>query len=154
MASSGFCIEVGNMEKAKQKLQALKGLWEQKRGTRTMPSRDDLPVAALRPWLGNLALIDLIGATPSFRLCGTALHARFGGEMTKQRLDAIGAAYGHRELLDCIEIARQTRNPVPMVYEVSKGHSQTIFHELCLPLGRDEAQPDTMLFASYPELKR
>lgn len=119
-----------------------------------MPSRDDLPVAALRPWLGNLALIDLTGSVPFFRLCGTALHARFGGEMTKQKLDALNAAHGHRKLMACIEKAQQTRSPTPMIYEAFEGHSQTIFHELCLPLGRDETQPDTMLFASYAEQKR
>lgn len=138
---------------AKQKLQALKDLWEEKRGMRPMPSRDDLPVAALRPWLGNLALIEL-RETANFRLCGTALHVRFGGEMTKQKIDAISEAYGRHELMTCIEKARQTRSPAEMTYEVCDGPRRTVFHELCLPLGRDEVQPDTILFASYAEQNR
>ena len=119
-----------------------------------MPSRGDLPVTALRPWLGNLALIDLTGTAPYFRLCGTGLHARFGGEMTNQKLDAVDPAHGRRELLSCIEQVRQTLHPTPMIHENGADHNRTVFHELCLPLGRDEKRPDTVLFASYAEQRR
>ena len=43
------------MERAKTKLRALLDFWNEKRREREMPSRADLAVQALRPWLGNLA---------------------------------------------------------------------------------------------------
>lgn len=141
------------MEKANQKLKELLALWQEKRGGKALPSRGDLPVSILRPWLGNLALIDLTGAAPYFRLCGTSLHARFGGEMTGQKLDAVTDAYCRRALLSCIEKAQQTRNPAPAVHQVSAGHDRTTFHELCLPLGYDGKNADTMLLACYAERK-
>ncbi len=143
-----------DMEKANGKLQSLLALWQEKRGARPMPSRSDLPVTALRPWLGNLALIDLTGTVPYFRLCGTGLRTRFGGEMTGQKLDAVQDAHGRNELRRCIEQSRQTLKPAPMVHEVRADNGKTVFHELCLPLGRDAKQPDTVLFASYAEQKR
>lgn len=142
------------MEKAIQKLQALLTLWREKRGDRLIPSRGDLPVSALRPWLGNLALIDLTGAAPYFRLCGTGLHARFGGEMTGNKLDAVDEAHGRDQLLSCLAKVRQTLDPTPMVHEVCAGHDRTIFHELCFPLGYDGTHADTMLLACYAEKQR
>jgi hypothetical protein len=139
------------MEQAHMKLQALCALWLEKRGARLLPSRGDLPVSALRPWLGNLALIDLGGPSPHFRLCGTGLHARFGGEMTSRDLDAVSDAHGRRELASCIETAKRTLSPAPMVHALGHGHGRTVFHDLCLSLGNNGRQPDTMLFASYAE---
>ena len=138
------------MERAKDKLKALLDLWQEKRGTRPLPSRDDFPVSQLRPWLGNLALIDLTGGAPRFRLCGTGLHARFGGEMTKREVARLNEGLGSEELLACIEVARETLIPAPMTQAVSADHRSTVFHELCLPLG-DGRAADTVLFASYPE---
>jgi hypothetical protein len=68
------------MERANRKLKSLLDLCNEKRGERAMPARQDLTVSTLKPWLGNLALIELKNANgPSFRLCGTNLHSRFGG---------------------------------------------------------------------------
>jgi len=141
------------MERAKGKLKALLALWQEKRGTRPLPSRDDFPVSELRPWLGNLALIDLTGEDPHFRLCGTALHERFGGEMTKRNVASLTEASGAPKLLACIEEARQTLIPAPMTHEVRREHRRTVFHELCLPLG-DGSSADTILFVSVPEQRR
>jgi hypothetical protein len=141
------------MERAQVKLQSLLALWQEKRGDRLIPSRADMPVSALRPWLGNLALIDLTGAEPYFRLCGTSLHGRFGGEMTGQKVAKVENAFGRRELLACIDKARRTLHPAPAAHQVSAGHNRTTFHELCLPLGHDGKNADTMLLVCYGEQK-
>jgi hypothetical protein len=110
-------------------------------------------VSALRPWLGNLALIDLTGE-PHFRICGTSLHVRFGGEMTGKALDALNEAHGPVELRSCIEKARRTLRPVSATHRVSANHEPTVFHELYLPLGTDGIVPDTVLLVSYAEARR
>lgn len=139
------------MEKANKKLQALTELWHEKREGKAMPSRADLSVTVLRPWLGNLALIDLTGAAAYFRLCGTGLHERFGGEMTRKTLDLLDEPHGGRALRDCIEAARQTRAPARMTHTQPRGGRNIVFHELCAPLAHDGETIDTVLFASYAE---
>lgn len=139
------------MERAKEKTEALLALWHVKRGIRAIPSRDDFSVSALRPWLGNLALVDLRGETPHFRLCGTSLHIRFGGEMTKREVVSLGDGLGRREFLASIEKARQTLIPAAIVQVIHCHHISIAFQELCLPLGQDGRTADTVLFVSYSE---
>jgi hypothetical protein len=142
------------MERAKSKLEDLFMLWHEKRGGRPMPSRGDLPVSVLRPWLGNLALVDLTGAIPYFRLCGTGLHARFGGEMTGQKLDAIDDRHGRKALRQAIETVRKNPGPAQQSYTVPRPGGVLTFHELYVPLAFDGEHADTVLFASYAEQSR
>ncbi len=140
------------MESAKKKLNALQALWHDKCGVRAMPSRGDLPVSVLRPWLGNLALIDLTGTTPYFRLCGTSLHGRFGGEMTRCKIDSLDDEVA-KTLQYSIETVCHTRKPAHAKHEAARG-KPLVFHELCAPLSDDGVTIDTVLFASYPEQRR
>lgn len=142
------------MEKAQQKLNALLALWHEKRGKRQMPSRDDLTVTSLRPWLGNLALIDLGGREPHFRLCGTRLRARFGGEVTRKKLDELDDAVGGKVLRRVVTKVRETLVPTQMIYEADSPGGRTVFLELCAPLARDGEHIDMVLFASYAGQKR
>ena len=119
-----------------------------------MPSRADLTVKTLRPWLGNLALIDLRsdeGAT--FRLCGTSLHSRFGGEMTRRTIASLDAAIADT-LQHSIELVRHTRKPARTTYKTEQPGTATVFHEFCAPLADDGVNIDMLLFASYPEQRK
>lgn len=134
---------------ANQKLAALRRLWEQKRGERAMPCRADLSVVDLRPWLGNLALVDLNSAGDTFRLCGTNLFPRFGGDVTGLYVADLRGA-GCQSFHDCVARVRATRLPS------AENHTQIIhgeevtFDELALPLSSDGAEMKVVLFASYP----
>lgn len=138
------------MEIANQKLAALLALWNNKRGTRSMPSRADLTVTTLRPWLGNLALIDLpADGLPVFRLCGEGLRARFGGEQTKHKVETLDDDIG-RSLRECIEHVRRTRNPKDSQHERVVSGTKVGYHELCLPLSDNKGEEvHSLLFASY-----
>jgi hypothetical protein len=116
-----------------------------------MPSRADLPLSSLRPWIGHLALIDLTGPSPYFRLCGTSLHGRFGGEMTGSRLDALDDTHGHVTVLNVIDSVRDSQSPMRLVWEVSRPGGSVTFHDLYVPLSHDGKKADTVLFASFPE---
>jgi hypothetical protein len=142
------------MERAHQKLTTLRVLWDEKRGPKTMPSRADLSVTSLRPWLGNLALIDLTGAEPYFRLCGTSLHRRFGGEMTRRKLNLLGEDQGANTLRQTIEMVRKTHMPAQVTHEGSSASGKLTYHELYVPLAHDGVHVDTVLFASYAEQHR
>jgi len=75
-------------ETADARLNDLYILWDRKRGDRVMPDRADFPPEILRPWLGNLLLID-VGDDGGYRyrLYGSAFVSRFGVEMTKRSID-------------------------------------------------------------------
>jgi hypothetical protein len=141
------------VEAAKGKLTSLLALWHDKRGSKAMPSRDDFPVQALRPWLGNLALIDLRDGGTVFRLCGTSLHSRFAGEVTRKDLAALddGVAVALR---DCIDQVRKSRQPCRAKHRITGLGYPLTYHEICLPLAGDGVTMDTVLFASFPEQRK
>lgn len=59
-------------------------LWSRKRGDRRMPERADLTATELRPWLGNLHLIEVIDAGRDFKylVYGTEIARHYDVEMT------------------------------------------------------------------------
>lgn len=70
------------------RLTDLYALWDRLRGDRAMPDRADLPPELLKPWLGNLALIDVAeDGGYRYRLYGSNFVLRFGVEMTKRTVD-------------------------------------------------------------------
>lgn len=137
-------------EKANQQLHALVALWEERRGSRTVPTRDDLPVKDLRPWLGSLALFEFPSASsPVFRLCGTSLHRRFGGEMTGKPVAALPPDIAEG-LSKQLEKARAEKKPRQTRYSLPQ-QPPTTFHEVYLPLAGSARSGDLVLFASYAE---
>ena len=133
-------------ENANQKLAALRELWERKRSGRTMPARADFNVGALRPWLGNLALIDV----PSniFRVCGTNLMSRFGGDATGRKLAALDEAVA-ASVMSAIDRARTTKAPNDGAYRCIVAGYLVRFQELVLPLSDDGIEVSTILLGSY-----
>ncbi len=63
-------------------------LWLELRGDRLLPERTVFTPEILKPWLGNLLLID-VGADGRYRyrLYGSNFVYRFGVEMTKRTVD-------------------------------------------------------------------
>lgn len=75
-----------------QKLQELLNLWESLKGDRRYPSRGDFDPHTLKPWLGNIELIDVIGSDPpryKFRLVGTRITAIDGLDATGRFADEV-----------------------------------------------------------------
>jgi hypothetical protein len=119
-----------------------------------MPSRADLDVSGLKPWLGNLALIDIAeDGRAVFRLCGTNLHARFGGERTRHDVSALDTEIG-QSFRDCISRVRRTGAPAESGHERVIDGAPAAFRELCVPLSDDGVHIQTLLFASFPVTKR
>jgi hypothetical protein len=130
------------------KLTGLRALWDAKRQERAMPSRDDFGIHELRPWLGHLALVDVAGER-TFRLCGTSLSARFGGDMTGKRVTEVIAAL-QLGVTDQIAKACETKRPVAMETCIQAQRQQVIYSELVLPLSQDGEEVSMLLWASYP----
>ena len=93
--------ESGNVGRATMKVQAMSRLeltdsrlsqlyelWKEKRGERVVPCRADFTPEVLKPWLGNLILIEVCeDGQYRYRLYGSAFVDRFGVEMTKRSVE-------------------------------------------------------------------
>ncbi|MBI1330264.1 MAG: PAS domain-containing protein [Alphaproteobacteria bacterium] len=78
------------MDKARQRLTTLREFWDKKRDANALPRRGDFDPKALRPWIGNLALVEIVpDGEMHFRLCGTNLYGRLGGEFTGRAVNAL-----------------------------------------------------------------
>lgn len=113
----------------------------------TAPVRNgDFSPAALRPWLGYLALIERDGDSGfRFRLAGTNLHARFQAELTGRTLsdvepDIVG------DLEDRVQRAMSLQTPV--VTGVISADGNRKFVDLILPLANEAGQIDLVILAS------
>ena len=73
------------------RLQRLYDYWAARRGGRKMPARADLDAVEMRYVLGDMMLVDVIGAPPRFRirLHGSNLSLRAGCELTGKMLDEL-----------------------------------------------------------------
>ena len=139
----------GESSIANQKLSTLRDLWDRKRGERSMPRRADFTVADLRPWLGHLALIDVNASDQVFRLCGINLFARFGGDVTGQRVGDLRHS-GTGSFRDCIAQVVRTNCPGNACHTQIINGEETTFDELALPLSGEGVKMSMVLFASYP----
>lgn len=139
------------MDTANHQLVALAHLWVRKRGEHPIPSRTDFAISELKPWLGNLALIDLNEMGDGmFRLCGTNLTARFGIDVTGCRVAALSDDLV-TTIVSFITRIRETKAPVHGNYRRMVHGMEVRFDDLALPLSSDGDHIGTLLFASYPK---
>ncbi|MDE2182627.1 MAG: PAS domain-containing protein [Alphaproteobacteria bacterium] len=137
------------MAPTNRKLVTLQALWEEKRRGRTMPSRSDISVFVLRPWLGNLALIDLPAkGEGQFRLCGINLFSRFGGDVTGRVLADLGDEIG-ASLRELVAIVQTTNAPLEGQHSHIIEGQRVKFEELLLPMSDHGYQANVLLFACY-----
>ncbi len=113
-----------------------------------MPSREDFGIHELKPWLGYLALVE-IAEERTFRLCGTNLMPRFGGDMTGKRVTEVIAAL-RQGVTDQIAKACEIKTPVTVKNCIQVRGQQVIYSELILPLSHDGGEVSMLLWASYP----
>jgi hypothetical protein len=130
------------------KLKALLAAWQARCCGRDMPRRDDLPPQTLRPWLSHLALLEPAGASFRFRISGTDLIPRCGGEATGKSVADLPAEFG-ASLSEILRRACATRAPVIAALIQRQDEGTALYSELVLPLqDRDPAQL-LLLLGSY-----
>ena len=135
------------MESPDQKLGDLKALWNRKRGGLLMPARAQFDTHDLRPWYGNLALIDL--PSRSIRLCGTNLISRFGRDATGWDIASLDEAVAV-SVTPYIDRAQATKAPIEDVHNRIIDGYRVSYRELVLPLSDDADHVTMILFGSYP----
>jgi hypothetical protein len=138
-------------------LQALVELWAHKRRGDAFPSRADFSDEDLRPWFGNLLMVDIVDGPHRFRfrLMGTSLVDAACRELTGKFFDEADiSGYEPDVLDDYAEVLRsripvcKTRqyNPMPGTF---MDHWR-VYERLLLPLASDGQTIDRILGCSYP----
>lgn len=142
-------------------LRSLSELWLAKCHSGQLPARADFADEDLRPWFGNLLLVDVVDGPQRFRfrLMGTSLVDAAHRELTgKFFTEADISGYEPDVLEDYAEVVRsrapvcKTRryNPVPGTF---MDHWR-IYERLLLPLANDGRNIDKILGCSYPLAER
>lgn len=135
-------------------LAGLRSLWEEKRAGRPLPARADFDIADLRPFFGNLFLLDVLqdGRDFRFRLLGTNLTERFGRDSTGKIFSEtypVGQSPQADWLLGVYRRTVEQRLPVwsaaPMV---QVGRAFSIATALHLPLSADGVYVNMILGAT------
>lgn len=72
-------------------INSLLRLWQDRRAGRRLPARGDFPVEDLRPWLGQVSLVDVVEAPRRFRwrLIGSRIAERLGRDATGRWFDEL-----------------------------------------------------------------
>jgi hypothetical protein len=142
---------------ATPQLRSLLDLWEAKHRDGALPSRTDFSDEDLRPWFGNLLMVDVVEGPHRFRfrLMGTSLVDAACRELTGKFFnEADITGYEPDVLEDYAEVLRtrapfcRTRryNPTPGTFM----EHWRIYERLLLPLAGDGETIDRILGGSYP----
>ncbi len=132
-------------------LQRLYELWDAKRGgSRAAPARSDFSIAEFKPWLGNLLILDNIGAREDirFRLYGTNLVELFGFDLTYKTVLESTLLIGDRPLVEYQDVSQQQR-PVYVSRFTPTARRHIAVDKLALPLMSHD-RVDQILAAVYP----
>ncbi|HEX7775459.1 MAG TPA: PAS domain-containing protein [Parvibaculum sp.] len=126
-----------------QTLATVKAYWDEKRGSRRMPSRADINPADLKEHLGWISLLDVLPgfADFRFRLVGTKVTRYFRAESTGKTASETFAPFGPGVVKGIIAVYRKTaRDQVPVrAYGDAGwlGAAYQKFEALYLPLSDD-----------------
>jgi hypothetical protein len=125
--------------------------WNARCGARPMPSRADFEVSELKPWLGNIHLIDVEegGAEFRYRVYGSNIAQYFGRDLTG--LTTAVARSATRDIVrsEYMTVVRE-RRPMLVQRERSIAGRDTPVERLILPLSADGAGVDKLMVGSYP----
>jgi hypothetical protein len=126
-------------------------LWERKRKSRAMPSRQDFTLEELWPWMGRLHLVELEngGADGRYRVFATASTERFRQEMTGRLISdyqpddlALRALEDHRSIVAAAMPVTRTVNDL-------LGGTMMHWTRLAVPLGHDGSRMDRYFVALH-----
>lgn len=117
---------------------ALEALWHAKHVNNRIPARGDFSLEELAPFMGRLALLDVVdgGRDFRFRLFGTGIADDYRAEMTGKLVSEYRDGY-REPILRGYTAALETRRPYRDVVEVIDGFRQVTWSRLVLPLARE-----------------
>jgi hypothetical protein len=131
------------------KLESLYRLWREHCRDGDLPAAADFDPIMLRPWAGNLVILD-IGDEASFVYAyyGDAFAAAFGADQVGQSTDARPPP--QRDVLtEEYARARERAAPLSRVYTADFGGGLASWERLVLPLAGDGRAVDKLMVAAF-----
>ena len=133
------------------KLEALRRLWRKHCWNDQLPAAADFDAAALRPWAGNLVILDAVGGEGTdfvYAYYGDAFANAFGEDNVGRSIASLPAP--QREILnEEYERARLKAVPLSRVYTADFGKGLATWERLVLPLASDGRTVDKLMVAAY-----
>jgi hypothetical protein len=140
------------MEIRDNRLQSLFQYWDSKLHGRSMPARRDLDPLEMRPWLGNLVLVDFPGDVKDYRirLEGVNVVQFYGSSRTGRGIEAMTSELERQVVLP--QYFSVVESKVPAYFEaefISSEGVLTYQHKLILPLSDDGERVNMTLAGIY-----
>ena len=147
-------VEIDRPEHWPAVLAFVRDYWQAKRGSRTMPGRNDISPAQLKLQLPQILLVDVVddGRDFRYRLVGSRLRDFFHSEPSGQLMSETLASFGADTLnatLDAYGTAFKRRAPVRLTGAGSWfGQSTKLFDAYLAPLS-DDGESVNMILGSF-----
>lgn len=149
-------IDTADDPRLHPKLRELWAFWDRLRGARVMPRQDEVHALVLKPWLGNVLLLDVVegGRDFRYRVYGTIVVEHFGFDLTGRLVGECADQIGPKPLLEYRRVAESGRpEAVARISPAARDYLQ--MDKLALPLAAADGGPVTRilagLYASEPE---
>ena len=134
------------------RLRSLFQYWSSKLRGRSMPARKDLDPLEMRPWLGNLVLVDFPGDPKDYRirLEGVNVVQFYGSSRTGRGIEAMTSELERQVVLPQYFSVVETKEPAYYEAEfISSEGVLTYQHKLVLPLSDDGERVNMTLAGIY-----
>ncbi len=134
------------------RLRSLFQYWSSKLRGRSMPARKDLDPLEMRPWLGNLVLVDFPGDPKEYRirLEGVNVVQFYGSSRTGRGIEAMTSELERQVVLPQYFSVVETKEPAYYEAEfISSEGVLTYQHKLVLPLSDDGERVNMTLAGIY-----
>lgn len=148
----GFVTLENPIEIRDDRLQGLFRYWGSKLHGRPMPARADLDPLEMRPWLGNLVLVDFPPNPKEYRirLEGVNVVQFYGSSRTGHGIEVMTSEMERQVVLPQYFSVVETRIPAYFEAEfISSEGVLTYQHKLILPLSDDGARVNMTLAGIY-----
>jgi len=131
------------------KLQSLYTFWLEQRGGAPLPLASSLNPADLRPWLGNLLIMDVVrGADFVYSYYGQSFADAFGQDRVGQSIARLPDPQG--DILRAeYDRVRSEGKPAARVYSADFDGVPSTWERLVLPLSEDGAKVGKLLVGAY-----
>ena len=137
-------------ERADARLRGLWEYWKSKRAGTTLPGRAAISPHEMRPWLGNLLLMDVVeeGRDFRYRLHGTQLVQLFGADLTGRLVSALGVPDVDRLLAEGRRVV-ESRDAHYTEETVVAEKQHIAIAKLILPLASNGSDVDMLIVGIY-----
>ena len=135
-------------------LSALYALWQSKTEDRIAPARENIDVQELKRWLPYIQLVDIIEdfSEIRYRVIGTWIVERFGGDDTGKTIKEIGETKYSQEVRREFLVAAKTMQPHSVIrpfYDENGAKEFSSAERLMLPLSTNGHTCDKVISGLY-----